>query len=190
MCARRVRAVKPAACLSDTGTGAGTFHRHQATAHGGCAGAARWLLLLLRSTSASRTAAGPRARPLASTCRHRLPLEEMPPPIDDESDMINFGQKVDLCQRIRDVLANYPEGALLKEMVQNADDAGAGTFRVMLDLRSHGTDTLLAPATARSASFRMRRAPCCHACLWSDGPPRVSRPPCHQFPGARARDVQ
>ena len=28
--------------------------------------------------------------------------------------MIDFGQKVDLCQRIRDVLINYPEGALLK----------------------------------------------------------------------------
>ena len=63
-------------------------------------------------------------------------------------DVIDFGQKVDLCQRIRDVLTNYPEGALLKEMVQNADDAGAGTFRVMLDLRSHGTETLLAPLTA------------------------------------------
>ena len=63
-------------------------------------------------------------------------------------DMIDFGQKVDLCQRIRDVLTNYPEGALLKEMVQNADDAGAGTFRVMLDLRSHGTETLIAPLTA------------------------------------------
>lgn len=77
----------------------------------------------------------------------------MPDTLADDADMINFGQKVDLCQRIRDVLANYPEGALLKEMVQNADDAGAGTFRVMLDLRSHGTDTLLAPATSRCANF-------------------------------------
>ena len=33
-------------------------------------------------------------------------------------------------------------------MVQNADDAGAGSFRVLLDLRSHGTDALLAPGTA------------------------------------------
>ena len=70
------------------------------------------------------------------------------PPIDDDLDMIDFGQKVDLCQRIRDVLTNYPEGALLKEMVQNADDAGASTFRVLLDLRSHGTSTLIAPLTA------------------------------------------
>lgn len=33
----------------------------------------------------------------------------------DEADfMSDFGQKVDLCQRIRDVTTNYPEGALLK----------------------------------------------------------------------------
>lgn len=70
------------------------------------------------------------------------------PPLDDDTDVIDFGQKVDLCQRIRDVLTNYPEGALLKEMVQNADDAGASVFRVMLDLRSHGTERLLAPLTA------------------------------------------
>ena len=59
----------------------------------------------------------------------------MAPPLDDDLDMVDFGQKVDLCQRIRDVLTNYPESALLKEMVQNADDAGASVFRVMLDLR-------------------------------------------------------
>ena len=33
---------------------------------------------------------------------------------DDELGIVDFGQKVDLCQRIRDVLINYPEGALLK----------------------------------------------------------------------------
>lgn len=38
----------------------------------------------------------------------------------------DFGQKVDLTQRIREVLANYPEGTtILKELLQNADDAGA-----------------------------------------------------------------
>eukprot|EP00897_Mesotaenium_endlicherianum_P007203 jgi/Mesen1/6510/ME000332S05518 len=36
----------------------------------------------------------------------------------------DFGQKVDLTQRIREVLANYPEGTtILKELIQNADDA-------------------------------------------------------------------
>ena len=33
---------------------------------------------------------------------------------EDDDGMRDFGQKVDLCQRIRDVLTNYPEGALLK----------------------------------------------------------------------------
>ena len=56
---------------------------------------------------------------------------------EDDDGMRDFGQKVDLCQRIRDVTVNYPEGALLKEMVQNADDAGASTFKVLLDCRTH-----------------------------------------------------
>ena len=62
--------------------------------------------------------------------------------------MRDFGQKVDLCQRIRDVLTNYPEGALLKEAVQNADDAGAGRFCVLLDLREHGRARLACPGAA------------------------------------------
>ncbi|KAL1500259.1 hypothetical protein AB1Y20_012927 [Prymnesium parvum] len=66
----------------------------------------------------------------------------------DEEGISDFGQKVDLCQRIRDVLVNYPEGAILKEMVQNADDAGATTFRVLLDCRTHPSSTLLGPALA------------------------------------------
>ena len=42
----------------------------------------------------------------------------------------DFGQKVDLTQRIREVLANYPEGTtILKELIQNADDAGARKVR-------------------------------------------------------------
>ena len=65
-----------------------------------------------------------------------------------EPVMLNFGQKVDLCARIRNVLSNYPEGALLKEMLQNADDAGASVFEVLLDLRTHGTESLCLPGTA------------------------------------------
>jgi hypothetical protein len=37
----------------------------------------------------------------------------------------DFGQKIDLCSRIREILVNYPPGTtVLKEYVQNADDAG------------------------------------------------------------------
>jgi len=42
----------------------------------------------------------------------------------------DFGQKVDLTVRIREILRNYPEGlSILKELIQNADDAGARTIK-------------------------------------------------------------
>ncbi|KAF2301860.1 hypothetical protein GH714_029944 [Hevea brasiliensis] len=56
----------------------------------------------------------------------------------------DFGQKVDLTRRIREVLLNYPEGTtVLKELIQNADDAGATKVRLCLDRRHHGSDSLL-----------------------------------------------
>lgn len=48
-----------------------------------------------------------------------------------QEDWEDFGQKVDLTQRIREVLQNYPEGTtILKELIQNADDSGASKVRV------------------------------------------------------------
>ncbi|XP_062184286.1 uncharacterized protein LOC133888156 isoform X2 [Phragmites australis] len=62
----------------------------------------------------------------------------------------DFGQRVDLTRRIREVLANYPEGTTaLRELIQNADDAGASRVRLCLDRRSHGEASLLAPALAQ-----------------------------------------
>ncbi|XP_077231071.1 zinc finger, C3HC4 type (RING finger) family protein [Tasmannia lanceolata] len=56
----------------------------------------------------------------------------------------DFGQRVDLTRRIREVLVNYPEGTtVLKELIQNADDAGATKVCLCLDLRSHGVNSLL-----------------------------------------------
>lgn len=56
----------------------------------------------------------------------------------------DFGQRVDLTKRIREVLVNYPEGTTaLKELIQNADDAGATNVCLCLDRRKHGTDSLL-----------------------------------------------
>ncbi|CAI9097022.1 OLC1v1033309C2 [Oldenlandia corymbosa var. corymbosa] len=56
----------------------------------------------------------------------------------------DFGQKVDLTRRIREVLSNYPEGTtVLKELIQNADDAGATKVSLCLDRRRHGTQSLL-----------------------------------------------
>lgn len=53
----------------------------------------------------------------------------------------DFGQKVDLTASIRGILRNYPEGtAILKELLQNADDAGAKHVCFCLDMREHKTE--------------------------------------------------
>lgn len=47
------------------------------------------------------------------------------------------------------MLQDYPEGpGVLLELVQNADDAGAGRVSFMLDMRQHGTASILGPAMA------------------------------------------
>ncbi|XP_024517929.1 sacsin-like [Selaginella moellendorffii] len=64
--------------------------------------------------------------------------------------MEDFGQKVDLTQRIREVLLNYPEGTtILKEMIQNADDAGASQVCFCVDRRRHAVDSLVSPPLAQ-----------------------------------------
>ena len=54
-----------------------------------------------------------------------------------------FGQHEDLTQRIRNILEEYPQGiTLLKELLQNADDAKATKMYVILDKRMHDTKML------------------------------------------------
>jgi sacsin len=61
----------------------------------------------------------------------------------------DFGQKVDLCARLREILLNYPEGtAIISELLQNADDAGATEFSLCLDMRQHSTNHLFSPEMA------------------------------------------
>ncbi|XP_060192900.1 uncharacterized protein LOC132622327 isoform X2 [Lycium barbarum] len=72
--------------------------------------------------------------------------------MDDSRSILleDFGQKVDLTRRIREVLLNYPEGTtVLKELIQNADDAGATKVCLCLDRRNHGTESLLSDKLAQ-----------------------------------------
>lgn len=62
---------------------------------------------------------------------------------------VDFGQKVDLTASIRNILRNYPEGtAILKELIQNADDAGAKTISFCYDKRIHPAEKLAGPSLA------------------------------------------
>jgi sacsin len=60
--------------------------------------------------------------------------------MSDWSTASDFGQKIDLTVRIREILRNYPEGlSILKELLQNADDAKARTVRfVSCEARDDG----------------------------------------------------
>ncbi|PON99419.1 Histidine kinase-like ATPase, C-terminal domain containing protein [Trema orientale] len=77
-------------------------------------------------------------------------MESSSPAADSMILLEDFGQKVDLTRRIREVLLNYPEGTtVLKELVQNADDAGATKVCLCLDRRVHGSDSLLSQSLAQ-----------------------------------------
>jgi len=74
----------------------------------------------------------------------------MASPAPESIFLEDFGQTVDLTRRIREVLLNYPEGTtVLKELIQNADDAGATTVSLCLDRRSHGRDSLLSDSLSQ-----------------------------------------
>lgn len=54
---------------------------------------------------------------------------------------IPFGQKEPLTNRIKRILSGYPcDKEILKELLQNADDAGATEVCFIIDPRQHGTD--------------------------------------------------
>ena len=56
---------------------------------------------------------------------------------------IPFGQREDLTWRIKNILRDYPlDVTLIKELLQNADDAKATKMCVILDKRKHGTQQI------------------------------------------------
>ena len=55
-----------------------------------------------------------------------------------------FGQRENLTRRIQNILCDYPlDATLLKELIQNADDAKATKMYVILDKRFHSTTSIL-----------------------------------------------
>ena len=61
-----------------------------------------------------------------------------------------FGQSEALTTRLKHILDAYADGpGVISELVQNADDAGASEVRLMLDMRTGGSKSLLAPKLER-----------------------------------------
>ncbi|XP_078000240.1 sacsin-like [Glandiceps talaboti] len=61
----------------------------------------------------------------------------------------DFGQKEELTDRLKDILRAYPgDSEILKELLQNADDAKATEVHVIYDPRSHPTESIFSKSWA------------------------------------------
>ncbi|CAG8507600.1 1928_t:CDS:2 [Diversispora eburnea] len=60
-----------------------------------------------------------------------------------DSKFKSYGQHETLISSIRNIIKDYPFESVFKEFLQNADDAGAKEFHVIVDSRSHPTSSLL-----------------------------------------------
>ena len=61
---------------------------------------------------------------------------------DDDGE--EFGQAEELTQRLNNILRDYPRDiTFLKELLQNADDAGAKKLYIILDKRTHGEEKVI-----------------------------------------------
>ena len=57
---------------------------------------------------------------------------------------VEFGQREELTSRIQNIIRDYPfDITLLKELLQNADDAKAKKLHIILDKRTHGKKSLI-----------------------------------------------
>ena len=76
---------------------------------------------------------------------------------------IPFGQKEPLTNRIKRILSGYPcDKEILKELLQNADDAGATEIHFVKDTRQHGTERIF------DASWKPLQGPA--LCVYNNRP--------------------
>jgi sacsin len=69
--------------------------------------------------------------------------------------MAAFGAKISLTATIKNIIKDYPEGTqILKELLQNGDDAKARYMTFLFDHRTHGTDTLATADESPDTSTR------------------------------------
>ena len=74
---------------------------------------------------------------------HRM-LEMFDSTSDTHFKGVPFGQHEELTQRIQNILRDYPfDITVLKELLQNADDAKATKMYVILDKRTHGNTSVI-----------------------------------------------
>lgn len=60
-----------------------------------------------------------------------------------EHGWVDFGQLERLTVRLKELIRNYPRGiGIIKEFIQNADDAGARSLSILLDSRVHPSSRL------------------------------------------------
>ncbi|CAH1802855.1 unnamed protein product [Owenia fusiformis] len=65
------------------------------------------------------------------------------------SEAIPFGQKEELSQRLKNIIKSYPcDQSIMKELLQNADDANATELHFVLDKRQHSTKTVFVESWA------------------------------------------
>jgi hypothetical protein len=61
-----------------------------------------------------------------------------------DGDLQPYGQEESLTSRLAGLLEVYPDGpSIFKELVQNADDAGASTVKIVIDMKQWGTTSVL-----------------------------------------------
>ena len=82
--------------------------------------------------------------------------------IQDTSDSVGFFQEEPLVTRLNNILSGYPcDNGIFKELIQNADDAGAVEIHFLLDFNTYGTNVFDRP-------FEKLQGPA--LCIFNDKP--------------------